>query len=75
MTSTPRDPILEPVPIAGAWRRALVGMVARETAYPVTPRLRTVELPRTTNQLRHPTGRMWRSIDGAWTQRDVGGGA
>ena len=27
-------------------------LAARETGYPVTPRLRTVELPRTTNQLR-----------------------
>lgn len=31
---------------------ALAEMAARETAYPVTPRLKTVELPRTTNQLR-----------------------
>ena len=31
---------------------ALVDLANRETGYPVTPRLRTVELPRTTNQLR-----------------------
>ena len=31
---------------------ALVEMAHRETAYPVTPRLQNVELPRTTNQLR-----------------------
>jgi NADP-dependent aldehyde dehydrogenase len=31
---------------------ALVERAARETGYPVTPRLRSVELPRTTNQLR-----------------------
>jgi NADP-dependent aldehyde dehydrogenase len=31
---------------------ALCEMAARETGYPVTPRLRNVELPRTTNQLR-----------------------
>jgi 2,5-dioxopentanoate dehydrogenase len=31
---------------------ALVDRAARETGLPVTPRLRTVELPRTTNQLR-----------------------
>ena len=31
---------------------ALVALAARETALPVTPRLRAVELPRTTNQLR-----------------------
>jgi len=31
---------------------ALVEMANRETAYPVTPRLRAVELPRTTNQIR-----------------------
>jgi 2,5-dioxopentanoate dehydrogenase len=31
---------------------ALCERAARETAYPVTPRLRAVELPRTTNQLR-----------------------
>jgi 2,5-dioxopentanoate dehydrogenase len=31
---------------------ALCALAARETGYPVTPRLRTVELPRTTNQLR-----------------------
>ena len=31
---------------------ALVEMAHRETAYPVTPRLKAVELPRTTNQLR-----------------------
>ena len=31
---------------------ALVEMAAAETGYPVTPRLRAVELPRTTNQLR-----------------------
>ena len=31
---------------------ALVEIAARETGYPVTPRLRSVELPRTTNQLR-----------------------
>lgn len=31
---------------------ALVAMAARETAFPVTPRLRAVELPRTTSQLR-----------------------
>jgi alpha-ketoglutaric semialdehyde dehydrogenase len=31
---------------------ALVELAHRETAYPDTPRLRTVELPRTTNQLR-----------------------
>lgn len=31
---------------------ALVAIANRETAYPVTPRLKTVELPRTTNQLR-----------------------
>ena len=31
---------------------ALVEIAARETGYPATPRLRSVELPRTTNQLR-----------------------
>lgn len=31
---------------------ALAEMATRETAYPVTPRLKGVELPRTTNQLR-----------------------
>jgi alpha-ketoglutaric semialdehyde dehydrogenase len=31
---------------------ALVAMAARETAFPASPRLRLVELPRTTNQLR-----------------------
>jgi NADP-dependent aldehyde dehydrogenase len=31
---------------------ALVAMAAAETGYPVTPRLRSVELPRTTHQLR-----------------------
>jgi NADP-dependent aldehyde dehydrogenase len=31
---------------------ALCEMASRETAYPVTPRLKGVELPRTTNQLR-----------------------
>src|SRR6187401_3500349 len=31
---------------------ALVDIAHQETAYPVAPRLRTVELPRTTNQLR-----------------------
>lgn len=31
---------------------ALCEMAARETAYPITPRLKAVELPRTTNQLR-----------------------
>jgi alpha-ketoglutaric semialdehyde dehydrogenase len=31
---------------------ALCEMATRETAYPITPRLRAVELPRTTNQLR-----------------------
>ena len=42
---------------------ALCEMAARETAYPVTPRLRAVELPRTTNQLRlgaaAARGRSW----------------
>jgi alpha-ketoglutaric semialdehyde dehydrogenase len=42
---------------------ALVEMAARETGYPVTPRLRSVELPRTTNQLRQGAaaarGRSW----------------
>ncbi len=42
---------------------ALVDMAHRETAYPVTPRLRDVELPRTTNQLRQGAaaarGRSW----------------
>ncbi|MEO7189501.1 MAG: aldehyde dehydrogenase (NADP(+)) [Vicinamibacterales bacterium] len=42
---------------------ALVEMAAAETAYPVTPRLRTVELPRTTGQLRQGAaaarGRSW----------------
>ena len=31
---------------------ALCEMATRETAYPITPRLKAVELPRTTNQLR-----------------------
>ncbi len=41
----------------------LCEMAARETAYPVTPRLKAVELPRTTNQLRQGAaavrGRSW----------------
>jgi alpha-ketoglutaric semialdehyde dehydrogenase len=42
---------------------ALCTMANRETAYPVTPRLKAVELPRTTNQLRQAAsaarGRSW----------------
>lgn len=42
---------------------ALCAMANRETAYPVTPRLKSVELPRTTSQLRQAAaavrGRSW----------------
>jgi NADP-dependent aldehyde dehydrogenase len=42
---------------------ALCEMATRETAYPITPRLKAVELPRTTNQLRQGAaaarGRGW----------------
>jgi NADP-dependent aldehyde dehydrogenase len=44
---------------------ALAEMAARETAYPITPRLKTVELPRTTNQLRQGAAA---ARDRAWSQ-------
>jgi NADP-dependent aldehyde dehydrogenase len=47
---------------------ALVEMAARETAYPVTPRLRTVELPRTTNQIRQGAAA---ARDRSWTHATI----
>ena len=47
---------------------ALVEMAARETAYPVTPRLRAVELPRTTNQLRQGAAA---ARDRSWTRATI----
>jgi len=46
----------------------LVAMAARETAYPVTPRLRAVELPRTTNQLRQGAAA---ARDRSWTHATI----
>jgi NADP-dependent aldehyde dehydrogenase len=47
---------------------ALVEMAARETAYPATPRLGTVELPRTTNQLRQAAAAM---RDRSWCRATI----
>ncbi|MBC8133796.1 MAG: aldehyde dehydrogenase family protein, partial [Deltaproteobacteria bacterium] len=47
---------------------ALVEMANAETGYPVTPRLRTVELPRTTNQLRQGAAA---ARDRSWTHATI----
>lgn len=46
----------------------LVAMAAAETAYPVTPRLKAVELPRTTNQLRQAAAAV---RDRSWTMATI----
>ena len=47
---------------------ALVAMAHSETAYPVTPRLKAVELPRTTNQLRQASAAV---RDRSWTAATI----
>src|SRR5690606_33463000 len=46
----------------------LATMAALETAYPVTPRLKSVELPRTTNQLRQAAAAV---RDRSWTMATI----
>ena len=47
---------------------ALVAMAHSETAYPVAPRLKSVELPRTTNQLRQAAAAV---RDRSWTMATI----
>ncbi len=47
---------------------ALVAIAHEETAYPVTPRLKSVELPRTTNQLRQAAAAV---RDRSWTTATI----
>lgn len=47
---------------------ALVAMANEETAYPISPRLKSVELPRTTNQLRQAAAAV---RDRSWTMATI----